>query len=253
MLTREAPPFIWVLSTCERVAALVEFDERPTDDLISEGGQEKALFHLRTMEQTIDGMDLKATTAAVRRTIAGIEAGKMTLKLLGDANRDIYRRFQDEMEGRHFFILDAREADFFDCPKPLFGERVEASLPVAAFDIDEAAKSFALGRYTACVFHLMRAMEVAVAVLGDKLGATVKNKHDETLPWGVLVANMKEPIERLPKREQDKWLRAHSLLHSANRAYRTGTAHPASKYTPEEAEVAIHATKSFMREFAELL
>jgi kynurenine formamidase len=46
----------------------------------------------------------------------------------------------------------------------------------AITDIQEASKSFAVGRFTACVFHLMRVMELGVQALGKKPG--VSNAHE---------------------------------------------------------------------------
>lgn len=163
---------------------------------------------------------------------------------------DLVNRFKDEMGGRVALVLPAKSAQYFAPGKPLFGEDVADKFPDASFEIDEAGKSFAAGRYTACVFHLMRAAENAVSVLGQTIGAAVINKHGETLPWGVIVGNIGAKIEQLQKgAKQDDWWKIHALLHSVNRAYRTKTAHPADKYTEEEAEAAIHATKSFLQEF----
>ncbi len=176
------------------------------------------------------------------------------LKVISDGLGAVVVGYGDELDGRKIFAMTPQYAHFYSPDGPLFGQRVEEKFPKAREDIEEAGMSLATGRYTACVFHLMRAAETAVAVLGNKLKATVKNQHGETLPWGVIVANMEPAIKALPKgSKQDKWWKIHSLLHSANRAYRTKTAHPADKYTDVQAEAALYATRSFMQEFAELL
>lgn len=148
--------------------------------------------------------------------------------------------------------LGARGHSFWAPLTPPFGSEVESAFPTSAYDIEEAGKCLAVGRSTAAVFHLMRAMEAAVRVLGVKLNATVVDANGDGLPWGVIVANIKPKIDALPKgADQDEWYKIHALLHSVNRAFRTKTAHPIDKYTEEEAENAFNATKAFLQEMVE--
>jgi hypothetical protein len=160
---------------------------------------------------------------------------------------------QAELDVKFCFIIPGAVQRYYAPDQPLFGQDVEDKFS-ASHDIEEAGKCLALGRYTACVFHLMRSAEAAVGTLTNAIGATVKNDKDETLPWGILLSNMKGKIDAMPKGEgQDAWLKVHALLHSCNRAYRTKTAHPAHIYTEEHAENAMHATRSFMQEMATLI
>jgi HEPN domain-containing protein len=163
-------------------------------------------------------------------------------------------QFEHEAKGKVLLVLDAGGQKLWLADAALFGNEVECKFPASSFDIQEAGNCFAVGRYTACVFHLMRAAESAVSVLANAIGATVVNANGETLSWGVLLSNIKPKIEAMPKGQlQDEWLKAHALLHSCNRAYRTKTAHPSDKYTEEGAEAAFNATRSFMRELAGLV
>jgi hypothetical protein len=107
---------------------------------------------------------------------------------------------------------------------------------------------------TVCVFHLMRALEVAVRVVADKIGAAVTDEHGRGLAWGVIAANMKARIDQMPRGsdEQVKWYRAQALLEVVNRAWRVPTAHPKKTYTSEEARRVFEATKALMQELAPL-
>jgi hypothetical protein len=147
--------------------------------------------------------------------------------------------------------IDPKYIRLYEQNNSVIGDDVGSAFPDAAYDLSEGGKCLALGRSTATIFHLMRAMEIAVRVAGEKLGATVSNVHGDILPWGILVSNIKPKIESLQKGKiQDEWLKIHSLLHSVNRAFRTKSAHPGQTYTQEEAENAFNATKSFMQEMA---
>lgn len=163
-------------------------------------------------------------------------------------------QFGNELDGRTLYTMGPKYAGLFESVEPLFGDAVADAFPDASYDISEAGKCMAMARWTAAVFHLMRATETAATTLAVKLTATVRNKHDEPLPLGIIVSNLHSKIEEMkPGAKKDAWLKVHALLHSCNRAYRTKTAHPAAKYTEEEADTAYHATRSFLREFAALL
>ena len=55
-----------------------------------------------------------------------------------------------------------------------FGESVAVAFPSASQDIQEAMKCFACERYTATVFHLMRAAEALMRVLAGIVGQSLK-------------------------------------------------------------------------------
>jgi hypothetical protein len=49
-----------------------------------------------------------------------------------------------------------------------FGTEVAMAFPSANYEIREASNCFALERWPACIFHLMRTLEIALAALADK-------------------------------------------------------------------------------------
>ena len=157
-----------------------------------------------------------------------------------------------EMGQRFFVKLQGSNKTLFNQQYGLFGAIVDDKFPDAVEDISESGKCLALGRYTASVFHVMRAMESGIHALAKSIGASFQDKNGQSLTWGVLTANIGEKIKSLPDaNEKDEWLVLHSLLHAVNRAYRTKTAHPKATYSQEEATAAFDATKHFMLMMAE--
>ncbi len=71
----------------------------------------------------------------------------------------VLKNLESTLKGRKFFALTAKAQRLYSDDKPLFGDDVFAKFPDATKDISEAGKCLALGRNTATVFHLMRAME----------------------------------------------------------------------------------------------
>lgn len=199
----------------------------------------------------------------------GLRLAKKTADKLGDfltpgPNKDydellrlleeLESRFRDDLDTQIFLALSPGDVEKFNPTGPLFGEDVADKFPTSLFDIEEAGKCMAIGRYTACVFHLMRAAEASVAVLAVKLGATVSGGDGETLSWGKLTANIRDKIEAMPKgQSKDEWHAAFMFLVSCNRSFRTKTAHPVATYTGEQAREIFDSTRAFMRSVVTLV
>lgn len=176
------------------------------------------------------------------------------LELIISQAMRLVENLSDECCARQFLLLTSSDAALYKQPLSVFTNEVVDSFPDAQFDLEEAGMCLALGRYTACVFHLMRAMESGVRLLANHLNVTIASKHGETLAWGILASNIGTAIKQMEKgSKRDEWHNLHALLVSANRAWRTKTAHPEKTYTEEHAREAVAAVKSFLSKMAEII
>jgi hypothetical protein len=120
-------------------------------------------------------------------------------------------------------------------------------------DIEEAEKCFALERNTACVFHLMRALESPLKCLSAEL---VIVKHSPT--WDAYLSKMAESIlAKFPdksKAHADKRAYFAALeghLRAIKTAWRNPTMHEIARiYTSEMANELLVLIRGFMREAA---
>lgn len=155
-----------------------------------------------------------------------------------------------QMQSRLVVVMDTPNAKFVTEKLPPFGNEVDDAFPKAAEEISEAAKCLAFQRNTACVFHLMRAMERAVARLAEAIG-TGKPTEKE---WGKILADIGQAIEAMPKGERrDQWSESHSHLYHVKQAWRNDTMHPKRTYTDEQAQNVFNAVRSFMQHLAPLV
>lgn len=162
-------------------------------------------------------------------------------------------RFEVELQGRQFLYISPESAPFYE-KKAAFGSGVEKAFPDAAEDIENAGSCLAVGQGTACVFHLMRAMEVAVRKLAKRLSITTHPKDT----WGLLVGRMTPKIAAMPdntaakKRKKDTWSEAAMNLHHVGQATRNSTMHPKRTYTDQQAREVYDAVRVFMTGLAKL-
>ncbi|UXU74322.1 MULTISPECIES: hypothetical protein [unclassified Paracoccus (in: a-proteobacteria)] len=139
----------------------------------------------------------------------------------------------DELSGRKLYTLDRRHAIWFDDPSP-FGAVVEDAFPSACFDIREAAKCRAVGRWTACVMHLMRVMEAGLGALA----------HHHDVPadanWNQVINQIEARIREVGKRShgpeaEQCAAEAATHLRFVKNAWRNHAMHRFEKYDEERA------------------
>jgi len=164
-------------------------------------------------------------------------------------------RIEDELSNILLLHVAPSRADLFGMIKP-FGDTVAKQFPSIGVEIEEAAKCLALERNTACVFHLMRAMEVGLRSLGKAL-------NDPTLDparnpnWETILrrcdAELKKPLkDRSPEWSTDDefFSAATANLRAVKDAWRNPSMHVGSIYDNERALDVFNAVKAFMRHLA---
>jgi hypothetical protein len=162
-------------------------------------------------------------------------------------------RIKDDLALLNFYRVAAEDFPLYG-RNDLFGEAVAKKFKDASADILGAGNCLALGQGTASVFHLMRAMEVAVRKLSRSLKINVTWKT----PWRVLTGAMDAKIKKMPeatevqKRKREKWEAACTNLHHVGSVWRNSTMHPATSYTPSQARDVFNAVRVFMIVLAEL-
>jgi hypothetical protein len=156
-------------------------------------------------------------------------------------------RVQDDLASQKFFRVPNDDVQFYGNDK-LFGELVATKFKPTVEDIKNAGNCLALGQATACVFHLMRAMEAAVRQLGRRLRVTITPQTT----WRQMTGQMDDKIKKMPeateaqKRKKNKWEEARANLHHVGSVWRNNTMHPATTYTPSQARDVLNAVRVFM-------
>ena len=192
------------------------------------------------------------TISAVERVRAELLADDCSLKLreVFDRVNDVCSRLFDELESRgKFFYIPIDRAKFFDLSEP-YGESVSRKFPKLTEDIQEAARCYCCGRFTACVFHLMRVMEGGLQKLGKKLQVKTTDAV-----WQVVLDQVNCAIKAMPpkatKTKQCATMAGH--LYNVKLAWRNEVMHPKETYTEEEAENLLKQVGIFMQSLAKVV
>ena len=176
-------------------------------------------------------------------------------QLIKQHSAELRDRIADELEGKAFFYVSDHVGLLSD-PMP-FGEAVDRSFPTAQYDISEASHCLALRRSTACVSHLMRALEVSLASLADALDLRLTTDN-----WNTILNDIETEIRSRTKvthgqtwKERDEPFFAEAATHFRfiKNGWRNHAMHLKDKYTDEEAEAIYGSVRSFMRHLSERL
>jgi hypothetical protein len=235
------------------------FQLKPGETQIPRENVERVLAHaLKQIRPVLILTDMESVLPELDRLerliwppYAGVP--RPSLEAIAQAITNFVSRIQDELKNEYFFHLTQIDVRFYG-QKTLFGEKVLKKFKKAAEDIENAGNCLALQQPIACVFHLMRAMEVAVRALSARLKITITPQTT----WRQMTGQMDPKIRKMAettiaqKRKRNDWEAASTNLHHVGSVWRNNTMHPATSYTRSQAWDVLNAVRVFMSGLAEL-
>jgi hypothetical protein len=164
---------------------------------------------------------------------------------------------KSEMDRQLFLAVLADDGRMFGQDR-LFGDDVYGAFPSARKDIQESGNCLACERATACIFHLMRAAEIALRVLAwDRRVTFVKRPHVpiQLRQWDDILKEL-DSAERKIEGYKQSFAREAQLAfyHGAmiefrafKNLYRHRTAHARENYDIDRARSAMTHVSGFMK------
>lgn len=220
-------------------------------------------------EAVITGNQIKEWLLAIRRacgmigltqsfhaSFRVIEAmgGKIHASELAIRVEDLGRLIESEMREQLFFWMPSHYADFHSKDAvALVGEKCCKGFPSIAREVEEAAKCYAFGRFTACVFHLSRATEAGIKAVGIALGQ--KRDHEiieRTLKFieGQTLLNPANQIKEW--RTHGEFFATIAVdVRAIARAWRNKVCHLVDSYSEERAKAIFDVSPMFFKHVAE--
>lgn len=213
------------------------------------------LSHLDNVLELITELPLEASIKQIERIKKVLSWPNPTYDHVMHLTLDLQGRIHDELSSVLFMHFTLSEASRYQDLNP-FGPEVAANFHSTAFDIEEAAKCLATTRYTACVFHLMRVLEVALKVIAKSLGIPDPVKEAER-NWGGILRKINEAMGQKDKLNDPAWLEdkdfyknAYTDLTAVRTAWRNPTMHIESRYDDQRASHIYNVVKGFMQHLA---
>ena len=160
-----------------------------------------ALGYLRKVSQAIGAT--RALDLLDDQELALIQPDVKTAYTLGDVKHELavlHRAIEKDLFDKLFMYIPTEKAEYYN-KSELFGAKVKVKFPEANKEIIEAGNCYAAGNNTACIFHLMRAVEHGMRALALKLNVIFpKNPQTpmELKTWGEVIGEVIKAINAKP-------------------------------------------------------
>jgi HEPN domain-containing protein len=214
---------------------------------IDEGSWKNAVTSATELAELCGDLKLKVSESSVHSLLEGL---RNTIKAprLATLMHNAVLTLVRETDSVKFLPATPDMEKYLDSPLP-FGKSVADSFPECSEDICEAHECFAFGRYTAAMFHLGRAMEIAV----KRLAARMRVKKPARDEWQHYINAMNEKINKMPfktakqKARRAIFSEATNYLFNFKEAWRNPTVHPKKTYTRSEALTVLEGAGAYLR------
>lgn len=261
MLKFNASAFYDCISALDRGRTLIEERKDRGKNVLVPLDRINAKEYLKLLSNSLKVLGAKVTDVGVMQLIARFEVkGKKNALIYEELVKKttlISDTLKNELSLINVFVLENAKSEYFQNPELQFGTDFQKRFPSGLFELDEAAKCFALGRPTACIFHLMRIMEIGINAAALSLGIPPPTKGMDR-NWGAILRAIKEETEKRTSAKPSKWqgddkdlfAEIYVSLDAVRVAWRNTTMHVENKYTDEEAEHIFGAVRGFMKKIA---
>lgn len=196
-------------------------------------------------------LSLPLTSKLAQRLSAVVATQK--IKEIAENIGELESRFHDEVEDRKLFLISPELFRFYD-NSTLAGEHFKANFPRANTELIEAGNCLVLDRYTACVFHLMRALDIALMSLQAQLGIPLPDKLTART-WGNTLGRIKTQMDlnnTTPPAGWDKEFhdKAYTFIQAVKTAFRDTTMHVESSYDQASAQSVFNVSIEVLKHLA---
>lgn len=210
--------------------------------------EEKAKFLRLLLKLKIhcEKIKLKTSSVLLEEAIKNLPENAQTLQFLLIA-------IKAELSQHLFLFVPPHRSNYYE--RSDFSQQFISSFPKASRELIRSGNCYAVGEYTACVFHSMRGTEIGVWALSTSLNVTSKYPLELT-EWGRIIEDIdnkiqeKQPFAKrsLANSQEFQFLSEASLQFTYfKNAYRNPVAHARETYEEDKAESIMRQTIEFLQ------
>jgi len=210
---------------------------------------------LRQDREKCRGLGLHYSVIHIDHILGELDRQTLTFSELGaGAGDELLRRILDELSLVVFLRVLPDRAPYYK--EPLSGwEETLKKFPSAKLDVEEAGKCFALNRYTACVFHAMRILEIGLVALGSHYKVPSDRAN-----WHEIITAIEKKVRALGPNDGAKWRDEQQFGSEActefrhfKDAWRNHAMHVRQTFDDERAQLIYEHVRGFMAHLASRL
>lgn len=257
MLRFNADAFCQICAGLARTAVVPFPDDIPTDKPLPDSLKQFLTGQVQTIRGWCEKVDLAMALLYIDKHVLNRlspTSGSITIDEFRDLFPELERRIRDELSLRTFYYVPSSKADYFVGGQHPFGDVVADKFPSTAYDAAEASRCYALSRDTACVFHLMRVLEIGLAALAKPFNVSCEHRN-----WEQVIKDIENAVANIDKGpnkpanwrdDREFYSQCISYLRVTKDAWRNYTAHVRAKYDETEADIMMTNVKGFLQKLA---
>jgi hypothetical protein len=217
------------------------------------------IWFLKSLERIRDSakeLEMIASSAAAERAYSEclvsfsqeLDYNALELQKIISHAEKVVQNYSDEMRAKLVFVMPSKHATYY-VDSGHFGETVENAFPSVVYDVTEAAACRSLGRWTACVMHVMRVLEIGLRALAEHFDVEADKN------WNAVLNQIEVKVRETGKlshgKDAEQWAaEAATHLRFIKNAWRNHAMHPLEKYDEERAVAIFDNARSFMLHLA---
>jgi len=182
--------------------------------------------------------------------------GSLTLSQAEVLLKEIQNDIVIDLTSPWFLMIPSEKRALYEQDTPVFGQQVADCFPCANYDIQAAGRCFALDEWTACVFHMMRVLEIGLRHLGTSVGLPEAALAFEN--WKVIIDQIEKRVKEFAeapksKTKSDKlqfYSEAAASFRHFRDAWRNHVSHSRATYDEREASIIWDHVQTFMQVLA---
>lgn len=196
--------------------------------------------------KVLASLNLPISARIARGYIGGINENTLVGVICSNVE-NIYDAMAHEMEDKLFLEISGESKQYFENRMEMFGDKTNVAFPSSVEDIAEACKARSFEMWTACVMHLMRALETPLSVLCRHFGI------EKAPNWNTTLNLIDKAFGQTGSTDDKLWVAQVSAhFRAVKNAWRNDAMHGAL-YDKEEAIQIFENVRSLMKTLAKHL
>lgn len=204
----------------------------------------------------------------LKRTKERLRGRLTTIEQLLEKGKPVYQLDTEITELQRSFHADLSDIIFWVIPPDHFKHYMDATFfgvvgvfsKQVDFELYSAGNCYATQNYSACVFHLMRAVEAVAKLLVRKMKVTTHLvKPVELCDWGTLIRGFEKALLELEKGSKTNVRKKDTLVYYSHAvasfrnfkdAWRNKVSHSHTMYSENDARYIMENTRQFLQHLA---
>jgi len=221
--------------------------------LLTPDGNKEFSEKMASLRQHAERLKMRSTLKQIGYLAQYIQEGGKAQAEIARMLEELQKRIQEDLESRIFLTIATDKADFFGRDWLQESDIAHSFSMTALPEMLKAGRCYAYDEDTACVFHLMRAIDFGLRVVAKSLGISYDARN-----WMGIANEIQKNMEQKYALKTADWKKSEPMyagiltdIQAISRGHRNPVLHELEKqYGEKEAHYLLVVTEAFLSHLA---